>query len=218
MSGFEEALWCELGYFLSLYSLIYLLASPFIHPSHFVVCFSLLWGIFLCCRSLFRSLGSTGCIHHDHGGFTPSLGLTVAALTSIDAVFHTLIPAWTFRRFKGETRIGTIRNVGVFVLFGGILPDIVSKLIGPSMWDLFRVIPNIEAMLYVSMPSWFISSTIATLIIGSYVLMMYSQIAPESPSPLQRPAFLEAILLITSYKKDTYSCRKLMCAQNFNSQ
>jgi integral membrane sensor domain MASE1 len=103
-----------------------------------------------------------------------ALGLVVSATQSISTIFQALIPAWAFRHFKGHPRLRTLRDRLLFLLFGVLLASLVSTLIGPLMWYLFGLVPNLDALFYVLMPGWFLSNIVITPLIGFPLLWLGS--------------------------------------------
>lgn len=104
------------------------------------------------------------------------LGFTVSAAQSLGTVCAVLIPAWGFRRFKGDPRIKTSRDGVIFMVFGVFLSSLASTLIVPPIWYHFGFIPNMAALLYVVLPGWFIGSTILNVIVGFPTLMLFSEL------------------------------------------
>lgn len=99
-----------------------------------------------------------------------ALGLAVSAAQSISTIFQALIPAWAFRFFKADPRLTTSRDGTIFMIFGVIIPGFVSTLIAPPIWYIFGVVPNVEALIYVMMPGWFLSNVVITPIVAMPLL------------------------------------------------
>jgi len=95
-----------------------------------------------------------------------ALGLVVSALQSISTIFQALIPAWAFRFFKADPRLTTSRDGTIFMIFGVVIPGFVSTLIAPPIWYIFGVVPNVDALIYVMMPAWFLSNVLITPLIA----------------------------------------------------
>jgi hypothetical protein len=95
--------------------------------------------------------------------------LHLAFLISISTIFQTLIPAWAFRIFKADPRLKTSRDAWIFVVFGILVNNFVSMLIGPTVWWAFGVLPW-RMLLLISMPGWFISGLIVTPIVAMPIL------------------------------------------------
>jgi hypothetical protein len=100
--------------------------------------------------------------------------LPLALLISISTIYQTLIPTWAFRIFGADPRLKTAKDAWVFVVFGVLLNNFVSMLIGPTVWYAFGVLPW-NMLLYISMPGWFISGLIVTPIIAIPVLKAASR-------------------------------------------
>jgi len=109
-------------------------------------------------------------------GYSLAFGFEVSALQSIDMILAALVPAWAFRRFKGDPRLKTSRAAFLFLLFGVIVRSFISTFITPPIWFLYGFIPNITALTQVVMPGWFLSNTIYTSIFGFPLLLIFSRI------------------------------------------
>jgi len=103
-----------------------------------------------------------------------ALGFEVSALSSVGTILAALVPAWAFRHFKGDPRIKTSRDAFGFMVFGVFIPSFLSTLITSSIWYLYRIIPNIDALTKVVMPSFFLSNAIYTPIFGFILLLYFS--------------------------------------------
>lgn len=95
-----------------------------------------------------------------------ALGLVVSAVQSVSTIFQALIPAWAFRFFKANPNLETSRDGTIFMIWGTVIPGFVSTLLGPPVWYLFGIIPNVDALLYVAMPGWFLSNLLITPLIA----------------------------------------------------
>jgi len=115
-----------------------------------------------------------------------ALGLVVSATQSLSTIFQALIPAWAFRFFKADPRLTTSRDLTIFLVFGVIVPGFVSTLIAPPIWFIFGLVPNIEAMIYVMMPGWFLSNVLITPIIAWPLMKATSRAVMKSRAYVKR--------------------------------
>ena len=115
-----------------------------------------------------------------------ALGLLASALQSISSIFQALIPAWAFRFFKADPNLKTSRDVMIFFVFGVIVAGFVSTLIGPPIWYLFGFIGDIDALIYVVMPGWFLSNVVLTPVIAMPLLKATSAAVMKSRAFVKR--------------------------------
>lgn len=109
-------------------------------------------------------------------GYSRALGFEVSALQSIGMILAALVPAWAFRRFKGDPRLETSRDAFLFLLFGVIVPSFISTFITPPIRFLYGFFPNIAVLTQVVMPGWFLSNIFNTSIFGFPLLLIFSRI------------------------------------------
>lgn len=139
----------------------------------------ILWGLFSVTGVLFGAWGVLAvCV-----GTAVNIGLIsgseIAAFQLASALLVALIPAWTFRHFKGDPRIRTSRDMTLFLLFVVILANIASTLIAHVPLYMYGFIRNLETVRY-TIQDWFFKTSISTLVFGFPMLLSISRIVIEA--------------------------------------
>jgi hypothetical protein len=143
---------------------------------HFVITVWSDFGLFSVSGIWFGAWGILAAYIGNTMGHGSALGFEVSALCSVGTILAVLVPAWAFRRFKGDPRLKTSRDAFLFLLFGAIVPSFISAFITPPIQFLYGFIPNIAALTQIVMPGWFLSNTIYTSIFGFPLLLIFSRI------------------------------------------
>jgi hypothetical protein len=100
--------------------------------------------------------------------------LEISALQSIGIALAASIPAWAFKRFRGDPRLKNSREAFLFMMFGVALPSLTYVLVTPSILSIFGYYP-ISLLINVVIPSLFLRNTIFTLVFGFLMLLLFSR-------------------------------------------
>lgn len=105
-------------------------------------------------------------------GLLSGLGLPINIFWSLADVWQVLIPLIAFLKLKGEVGLSSKRDLGIFLLFGLFLNNLVGALWGASMLFLGGVILWTE--FYPIFFNWFVGNMIVTILITPVLLRFIS--------------------------------------------
>jgi len=105
-------------------------------------------------------------------GLLSGLGLSINIFWSLADVWQVLIPLLAFLKLKGDIGLSEKRDLGIFLLFGLFLNNLVGALWGSSMLFLGGAI--LWAEFYPLFFNWFGGNMIVTILITPILLRFIS--------------------------------------------
>lgn len=127
-------------------------------------------------------------------GLTPSYAFAASLATACGNMMEALIGAWFIKRFAGtETPFNTIRELLVFIIFGGLLATLVSPTIGVASYCLATGQWIVATQMWLT---WWLGDATGILIVSPLVIMLTKK-APQTFSGAQIIELVMVFLVLT---------------------
>ncbi|MDD4498058.1 MAG: MASE1 domain-containing protein, partial [Methanosarcinaceae archaeon] len=94
--------------------------------------------------------------------------LSLNIMWSIADIWQALIPLAAFAYFKGNIRLKTKRDIGIFLFFGCLLNNLIGALCGSSMMIINGM--GQQAEFFEIFEGWFVGNVLTTLVLVPFCL------------------------------------------------
>ncbi|MDD4498229.1 MAG: MASE1 domain-containing protein, partial [Methanosarcinaceae archaeon] len=137
---------------------------PGISDMYFAVAFMIVFALWYGIWGVFSTY--IGCMIG--AGILADMPLSLNVMWSIADIWQVLIPLAAFAYFKGNIRLRTKRDIGIFLFFGCLLNNLIGALWGSLMMIINGM--GQQADFFKIFEGWFVGNVLTTLVLVPFCL------------------------------------------------